>query len=464
MPETSFHPLALCTLATGMLLVALSVDALIRERASSTATAFCALTVPAVIWLFAFAGMYASVSAERALFWAKAAYFGVPFIPLGMYVFTVKVLRLWEKRKGRVIFFAALSAACSLWAVSGNAVFGRLYAYPWGHYPRYEPASVLYVAVFVLISVVGLAEYWIEFRKPHPPVHRARIRHLFVAFCVGYAAFVDFLPKWGIGVYPLGFLGVLGFAGVSAYVLRRHRLVDVSPAAAVHKIMAALGDAVLVLDSEDIVRVANDAACNLLEDKRSRVVGTCVYALDLPFAMEVSAGADRSFEACSPGGERSFRVSESYVRDHVGQASARVVLVREVTHEKRVFEDLVDAENRYLTLYLETPTPVMTLDEFGRIECINAAAERIFGEGLPALTGKIFVMTAAVDTGSVPTVLRAIRDVFAGQNPGPLEITLRSLRGPRLFLGNALPVRRNGRVVAVQLLLRDSAERGAMAG
>jgi hypothetical protein len=79
---------------TFLAIVFLGLYVLVREKHSSVKTAFFLMTLPAAVWLFAFALMYSSSRYDVARFWSKAAYLGVPFIPTAIYYFTVKVLRI----------------------------------------------------------------------------------------------------------------------------------------------------------------------------------------------------------------------------------------------------------------------------------------------------------------------------------------------------------------------------------
>jgi hypothetical protein len=94
-----------CAVPTGLttLLVAgLSLAVLIRERASSTSLLFAALGASIAIWQFSFTMMYSTQVDWVGLRWAKAAYFGVPFIPSAIYHFTASVLGIARRHRALI--------------------------------------------------------------------------------------------------------------------------------------------------------------------------------------------------------------------------------------------------------------------------------------------------------------------------------------------------------------------------
>lgn len=93
---------ALPTFISSTALAALDLLVLLRERASRESVLYCLMTLTVTVWLFAFSWMYCAEEKAVALWWAWAAYLGIPFVCSAVYHFTVSVLRLYERRKGFV--------------------------------------------------------------------------------------------------------------------------------------------------------------------------------------------------------------------------------------------------------------------------------------------------------------------------------------------------------------------------
>src|SRR5215467_731461 len=92
-------PVAFPPLITGVAMLALGVAVFLRERASKISLAFVALAFSTSIWLVTFAGAYFATDEASALFWARASYLGVPFIPSSAYYFSSNVLGIVPQRR-----------------------------------------------------------------------------------------------------------------------------------------------------------------------------------------------------------------------------------------------------------------------------------------------------------------------------------------------------------------------------
>src|SRR5260370_8202837 len=215
----------------------------IRRRASRVTSAFLALSTSAAVWLTAFTFMYSTKDPAQALWWARAAYLGVPFIAAGIYHFTVEMLRIYEQRKFAVwvawsfaAFFAAIASATDL-------LVPRVQLFWWGYYPRYRPA----VAIPFLLFFFGyLIAALLEFVRAYPKsrgIERKRIRMLMIAFGVAYFGCVDYMPKFGITVYPFGYLPILGFVLIVALMFHRYDLLSLTPLLASQEITATMAAA-----------------------------------------------------------------------------------------------------------------------------------------------------------------------------------------------------------------------------
>src|SRR5258708_39794672 len=81
-----------------------------------------------------------------------------------------------------------------------------------------------------------------------------------IGFSIAYVGSIDYVAAYGWPLYPFGYLPVFAFVVVTAETIRRHRLVDLTPAFAGEQILATLGDPVIVCDHEGRVRFRDAAA------------------------------------------------------------------------------------------------------------------------------------------------------------------------------------------------------------
>jgi PAS domain S-box-containing protein len=443
----------------------------LREKHSSVRTAFFLLTLSAVVWLTAFGFLLAANDERTAIFWAKAAYLGVPFLPSCLYYFTAKVLRQYEARRRSVAAGFALSAAFSALILFTDWIVSGVHFYAWGRYPKYAPGSAAYLVFFAGYMIASLRAYIRAYRRSDTPTQRARAKCLLAAFSVAALAVMDYLPKFGFSWYPFGYACILGFIAIAAWTVTRYRLIDITSAFAADKIIGTMGDALLVLDNEDVVRVANDEACRLFGAPKEKLVGVPLGAVSSFFPRRDTAehadrvGTDHAYEIvhrADDGKELHLTVSESAIKDALGCVIATVLVIRDFTPLAAARRALEDTENRLSGLYKDMSEAVVLLDEFGRFLSMNPAAERLLNAPVERIAGRIFVMSNFLPSRHMATVMRSLRNVMAGGPEERIQIELCPEGGePFLATATASAVRAGGRVSAVQLLVRRGAPEGA---
>lgn len=447
-------------------ITSLGLFVLVKERRSAVTGSFFLVTSTVGVWLLAFGLMYSSANEWTAYRWAKIAHLAVPFIPAATYYFTIKVLRLYERKRKTAAALFCVSALSAALIVGAPWVFDSLYRYPWGYYPKYTPWSFFYLAFFFSVMAVSLKHFFIEYRRASTPTHRARIRLLLVALCVAYLSSGDYLAKFGIPVYPFGYAGILIFVVITSFVVTVYRLVDITPSFAAEKIIGTMGDALLVLDSEDIVRVANDQAAELFGASKNDLVGSPLASVSAAFPVKSSTehlhrvGTDHAYEIDheTPSGRNLIlSVSESPMKDEKGCVIAMVLIIRDLTQMKLTETALKETESRLTKLYRETPEALIILDEFGRFSSANPAAEKLLGFSGEKVEGKIFVMSRFLPNACVSKMLKAIRGVMQGQTEDPFELELIKEDGSSVKVeAMPSPVRKQGRIAEVQFLLKSA--------
>ena len=112
---------ALPVALTALLIAAFGLRVVLRRFNGATA-AFFTLTLAVSVWLAAFTGLYLSSSAEQALYWARTAYLGVPFIAPAIYWFTAELLRIERRRRLIIIASWTYAAVISTLAVTTDNV------------------------------------------------------------------------------------------------------------------------------------------------------------------------------------------------------------------------------------------------------------------------------------------------------------------------------------------------------
>lgn len=376
----TFNLFAIPPLATAFFALALGVAVTVRERGSRVSWAFFDLCLVVWVWLFTFSLLYLSSDPDTAYIWAKASYLGIPFIPPAMYHFTTRVLDIYRERRVLVWSSGVVFGAFALAFTASERLFAQLHRHPWGFYPRFESLAFLFVVPFVGLVALSLWEFWRAYRATEPGTERLRARAFLIGFGVADLALIDFLPVYGLRVYPVGFLCVFAFLSIAAYAIWRYRLADLTPGFIADRLVRTMPDMLVVCDAGGRVKLVNPAFRGGMHFDADELGGRPLEELadgrasreNLRNILRRSSTFDRELTLRAKDGEAvEVSVSASELRDENGFRVGSVLVARDIRERKRMEGELLRAAlfDRLTGL----PNRVLLLD---RIERALAHARR----------------------------------------------------------------------------------------
>lgn len=389
-------------LISAAVLLVLGLMVLAHERGIQPSRSYALVTFTVSGWLFCFTWMYAAAGEEVALWWAKAAYVFVPFIAPAIYHFTAVALEIYSRCRRWVWIGWTLGAAFAAVTLATDALISGLYHYWWGYYPRYGWLSGPYLTFFFGIMVANLRNYWLAYRESPRGARPRRIRIFMIAHGFAYVATIDYAAKFGLAVYPFGYLPVLGWLSLVAVALWRHQFLDITRSVAAEQIIKTMREALLVLDHDGIVRVVNRAACVLFSRPETEIVGRRGSALGAtlcpPEAIEalLRTSIGRNYEAhvVAPGGDGSLLldVSTSVIKDWTGEPTAIVCIARDITERKRAEEAIRASEERFRSFAQSANDAILSANRVGEIVYWNRGAKAVFGYDEEEVLGRPLTM------------------------------------------------------------------------
>ena len=175
--------------------------------------------------LFGLAYFDDPITAEH---WSRIFRVGICLAPAAGFHFT---LELSGTRGHRWVLVR--NAAYAVGVLLGIAdlaglLVNRVVAHRFGWYP--EPTR-LYAGITVFVIVLlflSATRFWHAWRHPATPRQRVQARLFALGAAIQIpAALTNFLPMYGIDVFPLGNVGTVPFFLLQAYGIARHRLMDV---------------------------------------------------------------------------------------------------------------------------------------------------------------------------------------------------------------------------------------------
>ncbi len=351
---------AVPTFVTAAAVLILGAYCIVHERFSFISSLLFFMSLSVSEWLFSFSFMYCAKGPNVALWWGKAAYLGLPFLPSLIYHFTLVVLRIYQRFKKYLWFSWIGSVIFMMSALWTDLLISGTYRYWWGYYPKYGVLSIPYLIFFFGLMFISFRHFRIEYRKAVPDTaHQRRIRMFLISFCIVFPSLLDYVAKYGIPLYPFGYLPILVFLVMFSNAIIKHSLVDITPAFAAKKIIDTMTGALFVLDQEGVIRLVNGAARELFGYSDKELIGRHISTLidDELFSegIEVLRNAKtiRNYEMSYHRGNNDYTLSFSatVMKDRREQSIAIVCIARDITGRKRSEGKLVQSLEALQSVY-----------------------------------------------------------------------------------------------------------------
>jgi diguanylate cyclase (GGDEF)-like protein/PAS domain S-box-containing protein len=375
---------ALPMLVTAAAVLMLGVVVIARERASTISISFLALTASVSTWLVGISMMYLSASARSAMVFARLAYIGVALIPAAVLHFTVALLDETRKRRVQLLLCWSTSIVfVALFTMTDLLLVGT-WRYPWGFYPHLGAPTAAFLLFFALS--LGSSLVLLLMSPSVSELERKRRIAFLTALAVGYIGSIDYFPAFGVSIYPLGFLPILGFLVLSARAILKFRLSDLSPSFVADQMMQAMQGGVIVVDLNCRVRVVNSSAADLLGYTLGDMRGADLCAL-LQVARLPSTDHDsfvrRSVSRNCPGvwrrkdgSEIELAISATALRDGAGSQVGVLYAISDLSDKRRADRNEFSATHDVLT---RLPNRARLVQSFDEIRGIVEAHERVAG-------------------------------------------------------------------------------------
>lgn len=321
-----------------------------RERASRIGIQYFLFDISVFLYLFAVSFQIASATHEIGMFWARATQIGVFLMYPTVYQFGVLFIGYEQKKKNYVRAAWLMAGVFIVINLTTELYINDLHQYWWGRFVKFGWLPTLYLSLMSFFVVTGLMYVVQVYRQTSVgTVRHKRAMGLLWGFGFGMMAFIDTIPAYGFDVYPIGYVGLLIHALIVATLTWRYRLVGITPEFAAQEIVDTMTDALLVLDSEKIIRLANPEAAKLFDCTESELLNQPIKAalhnLDLSEEIGRLTHGDTirnaEFRFSNDVGEsRLMNISVSAVRERNDQALAYTCVLRDITEQRRIQEVL----------------------------------------------------------------------------------------------------------------------------
>ncbi len=227
MSPYSIPPLIGSVLALGICIIVLSKD--IRSQINIIFSLFC---LGLSGWLFSFTIAYSTRDAHVADLWGRAGCTSVDFAGAFFYHFIALFLRL--KRELKYVFLAYL-AVFSILILSLTTKYVFItppHKYYFGYYPNAGQLHILAIllhSVIMLRSIILLYGFIRNKRSVISNNYYNQIKYIFWGIWIlVFPALTDYIPKYGLELYPLGWAFVIVFCAIVGCAIVKHQLMDIN--------------------------------------------------------------------------------------------------------------------------------------------------------------------------------------------------------------------------------------------
>jgi len=220
---------SLLPLLTGLTILAIGCFVLWYRPNVTLNRTFFGLCFSVFIWSLGYSVLYATRDERLAVLASRFGYLGVVFIPSTTLHFISDFTSLKAKRPVSVIGYA-ISFIFFICVFSNDFIKGMA-LYPWGLYPKVGHLYGLFIANFAATFSICVAILFLalkRLKKNKELSGYSQTKCVFFAFVIASFSLVDYLPNYGIEVYPFGYLCALGWISFISYAITRHRLMDIS--------------------------------------------------------------------------------------------------------------------------------------------------------------------------------------------------------------------------------------------
>jgi signal transduction histidine kinase len=223
------HPLySIPNFVTSALIISLGLFVFLKRPSEPINRLFALLTWSVAHWLLGYALVYCTTDPDKALRFARFAYIGVVFIPTFFLHFMDEFLQLHRRS---LLLVAYSVSIIFLYIIQQDVFMNGVYSYFWGFYPKAGPIYwtwlVYFYAGFGICDYKFTRAYFMLRKSGQASLREKQLKYVLWANCVASLSLMDYLPKFGLQIYPCAYLVALGWLVLMAYAIVRFRLMDV---------------------------------------------------------------------------------------------------------------------------------------------------------------------------------------------------------------------------------------------
>lgn len=196
-----------------------------KNRTSAVNRTFSLVLGLTSIWQLGNSLAINSSTATAAFLSIKIGFVGIALIPVVTYHLIVSFLEKSAQRTLRIGYIVGLVIAAIGWVLP---IYSGVHKYNWGFW--YEAGSLypLYGIYFTIYGYLTFSKLVSHLAAERKPIERNRQKYLMLGLISAFFGGIDFLPTYGINIFPFSFIFLIAAFTIFFYAIIRHHLVHVS--------------------------------------------------------------------------------------------------------------------------------------------------------------------------------------------------------------------------------------------
>ncbi len=199
---------------------------LLKNKKSRINLTFFLHALAIALWLFTTFMMFISrENREQAIFWDRAVYASVVFIPIFMYHFGLAYM---NKKRDFLLYLGYALSVIFLLLVPTKYFVNDIFIYKWGVHTKAQLFHHIFLVYFVSYVIIWFIKIFFYYKKLKSPLLKEQTKYIILGFLFLFTIGpVAYLPAYGIGIYPFAYVSGVIFSAIIAYAIVRHRLMDI---------------------------------------------------------------------------------------------------------------------------------------------------------------------------------------------------------------------------------------------
>ena len=304
-------------------------------------------------WSLAYVMEIFSAGMAEKIVWAKLQYFGISYVALGMFIFTMHYSGHgdWLTRT-RTALLAIIASAGFMLALTNewhHLIWSDIQftdGLPFGPLNIQHGSLFLFVVIFQYALTVIITVLFFQISTRSQSLYQSQSRIMLAGMAFPWIA--NFMYVTGLNPYPSLDLTPIALTLTALFLsisFLRYRFMDLRPIAH-DTVFNAIHDGVVVLDDKERIVDINPLGMFIFQDK-GELLGREIQSL-LPDWKEWQAAnppgeISQEISIALAGGSLIFKLQTTSVLDQRGKRSGRILLISDITEQKKTQEQLTEA-------------------------------------------------------------------------------------------------------------------------